>query len=564
MASTSRTQKWRTRWTAGLGLLSLLAALGQVPAQAQAPGSQPEREALLREVDALDAAGNHEAALQAARKLVAMTDALGTQESFRALALVKLSFAYRGLSRYGEAENALRLAVAVLERGNNTPDKAKAALWGGLADLSSRQGRLAESVDLYLRAVSLAKDPVSTREQEQLARLQLELGRVYQQRGLDALAEPLLRTSLASHEVLYKPEAIQLALVSHALGNTLRRKGDLDAARPLLERAMAIAGSHSGWELFRAEVIADLGQIDLAQRNQPKAIAAFTQSLDILEKLPRSVPNTQAGVLFSLSRALEESGRYADALVPARRALELRESVANPDNPTLQPYVEQLAKVERKLGNLKSAKLLETRAEALKARAELNRTDPLETMVTVVEQVKPVYPALAKRMGWQGRVVVRALIGADGGVLQATIQDSSGDRLLDEAALAAVQASRYSPARSRGGRAMASSVRVPISFVLDGDTPRVDGAQQGYSLRVARAVRSNVMLAVPLSVDKPAEITLKVSPDGKILSHALTQSSGNPSWDAAALAGVARTGSLPLDTNGLAPSVLVLSMLPNE
>jgi TonB family protein len=562
MPSKSRAKKWTQWWTGGVGLFSLIAALGQMPAQAQ--GSQPERDTLVREVDALSAAGNHAAALQAAHKLVASTDALGTSESFRAPALVKLSFAYRALQRYGEAENALRLAVAVLERGNSTPDKAKAALWGGLGDLNFRQNRLAESVDLYLRAISMAKDPVTTREQEQLARLQLELALVYQQRGMDSTAEPLLRTSLASHELLYKSDALQLATVSRALGNSLRRKGDLDAARPLLERALAIAGPRTGTELFLAGATSDLGLIDLERRDLPKAIAAFTQSLEILEKMPSNQPRTKAGVLFGLSRALEESGRYADALGPARRALELQDGVADLDESKLQIYIDQSAKVERKLGNVQAARLLETRSAAIKARIELLRSDPLETMATVVEQVKPAYPAMARRMGWQGRVVMRALIGADGGVLQVTVLESSGDKLLDDAAMASVQASRYSPARSRGGRAMASALRVPISFVLDSNTPRSDGAQQPYGLRVIQAVRSNVVLAEPVSIATPAEITLKIAPDGKILEHTLSKSSGNPTWDAAVLAGVARTATLPLDVNGLAPSVMVFSMKPNE
>lgn len=547
-----------------MAFLSLIAALGQMPAQAQGSQLEREREALLREVDVLNAAGSHEAALQTARKLVASSDALGTQEPFRALALVKLSFTYRGLSRFSDAENALRQAVAVLERGNQTPDKVMAVLWGGLGDLSYRQGRLSESVDLYLRAISLAEDPASTREKEQLARLQLELAEVYQQRGMDVIAEPLLRKALALNETLYKPDAVQVAAVLRALGNTLRRSGELDEAQSLLERAIAIAELGPGMELFRAGAISDIGQVDLERRDLPKAIATFTQSLDILEKIPKDVRNTQAGVLFNLSRALAESSRYPAAIGPARRALALRESTIGPDSSGLQLYIDQVAKIEHKLGNVKVAKLLETRVEALKARAELDRTDPLETTATIVEHVRPVYPPLARRMGWQGRVVVRALIDADGSVRQVSIQESSGDRLLDDAAVASLQASRYSPARSRSGRAMASTIKMPISFVLDSSAPRFDGAQRFYDVRVAQAVRSNIMLAAPVTVTMPAEITLKVAPDGKILDYTLTKSSGDPTWDAAALAGVARTNTLPLDTNGLAPSVMVLSMKPYE
>ena len=114
-----------------------MATLSQV--SAQGPGSQLEREGLVRQVDAMTAAGNNEVALKVARRLVASSDAQGTQESFRVLALVKLSFAYRELAHFAEAENALRLALAVVERSNSVPDETMAVLLGGLGDLTYRQ-----------------------------------------------------------------------------------------------------------------------------------------------------------------------------------------------------------------------------------------------------------------------------------------------------------------------------------------------------------------------------------------------------------------------------------------
>ena len=262
-----------------------MATLSQV--SAQGPGSQLEREGLVRQVDAMTAAGNNEVALKVARRLVASSDAQGTQESFRVLALVKLSFAYRELAHFAEAENALRLALAVVERSNSVPDETMAVLLGGLGDLTYRQSRFPESEDLYLRAISLATDPASLREQQQLARLQLELAIVYQQRGMHVFAEPLLRTSLAAHEVLYKPDTMQVAEVLRALGNTLQRKGELDSARALIERAIAIAGPRAGTELFRAKAISDLGLVDLKLRDLPKAVEGFTKSMEILEKISR-------------------------------------------------------------------------------------------------------------------------------------------------------------------------------------------------------------------------------------------------------------------------------------
>ncbi|MES3002374.1 MAG: TonB family protein, partial [Pseudomonadota bacterium] len=56
-----------------------------------------------------------------------------------------------------------------------------------------------------------------------------------------------------------------------------------------------------------------------------------------------------------------------------------------------------------------------------------------------LQNPKPVYPPISKRMGEQGKVVVRVLIGADGNAQKAEIRQSSGFDRLDQAALATVQ-----------------------------------------------------------------------------------------------------------------------------
>lgn len=79
---------------------------------------------------------------------------------------------------------------------------------------------------------------------------------------------------------------------------------------------------------------------------------------------------------------------------------------------------------------------------------------------------KPPYPALSKRLGEQGKVVVRVLIGVDGAAQQAEIRTSSGYDRLDQAALATVLKWRYVPGK-RGGVAEAMWFNVPINFVLE-------------------------------------------------------------------------------------------------
>lgn len=95
------------------------------------------------------------------------------------------------------------------------------------------------------------------------------------------------------------------------------------------------------------------------------------------------------------------------------------------------------------------------------ARIELPSSD-----AAYLNNPKPAYPALSRRLGEQGKVVVRVLIGVDGTAQQAEIRTSSGYDRLDQAALATVRSWRYVPGK-RNGTAEAMWFNVPINFVLE-------------------------------------------------------------------------------------------------
>lgn len=76
------------------------------------------------------------------------------------------------------------------------------------------------------------------------------------------------------------------------------------------------------------------------------------------------------------------------------------------------------------------------------------------------------YPALAKRRGEQGTVLLRVLIGSDGVPQRVEIERSSGSATLDRAAREAVQTWRFTPGTRNGVPYVAWGL-VPIAFRLD-------------------------------------------------------------------------------------------------
>lgn len=79
---------------------------------------------------------------------------------------------------------------------------------------------------------------------------------------------------------------------------------------------------------------------------------------------------------------------------------------------------------------------------------------------------KPAYPPLSRRLREEGKVVLRVLIETDGTATKAEVRHSSGYERLDQAALQTVLKWRYLPAR-RNGTPEAMWFNIPINFVLE-------------------------------------------------------------------------------------------------
>jgi periplasmic protein TonB len=78
----------------------------------------------------------------------------------------------------------------------------------------------------------------------------------------------------------------------------------------------------------------------------------------------------------------------------------------------------------------------------------------------------PPYPPLSRRMGEEGKVILRVVVSPQGSAESVDVKTSSGSTRLDEAAQKSVRNWRFIPAK-RGDAAIQSAVLVPIIFKLE-------------------------------------------------------------------------------------------------
>lgn len=83
-----------------------------------------------------------------------------------------------------------------------------------------------------------------------------------------------------------------------------------------------------------------------------------------------------------------------------------------------------------------------------------------------LQNPKPPYPPISRRLNEQGKVLVRVLIGIDGKPQKAELRQSSGHDRLDQSAINTVMQWRYVPGK-RDGVPETMWFIVPISFLLE-------------------------------------------------------------------------------------------------
>ncbi len=83
-----------------------------------------------------------------------------------------------------------------------------------------------------------------------------------------------------------------------------------------------------------------------------------------------------------------------------------------------------------------------------------------------ISQIQPIYPEIAKQQGIQGTAIILATVGPHGNIIDESVGQSTGNRLLDAAALDAARASRFQ-APEVDGHPATETYRIVYTFALN-------------------------------------------------------------------------------------------------
>lgn len=182
---------------------------------------------------------------------------------------------------------------------------------------------------------------------------------------------------------------------------------------------------------------------------------------------PTATPRPTAQAKPAPARALPQPAPSIAAPTPAA-AVPVAAPVAKdaPDIPTAVPAPPHAAATGAPASPAAAAPAVAAAGPAQATAPAAPRIELPSSQADYLNNPRPPYPPLSKRLGEEGRVVLRVRIEADGTASQAEVQKSSGYDRLDQTALQTVLRWRYVPGK-RNGVPEAMWFNIPIQFVLE-------------------------------------------------------------------------------------------------
>jgi colicin import membrane protein len=97
-----------------------------------------------------------------------------------------------------------------------------------------------------------------------------------------------------------------------------------------------------------------------------------------------------------------------------------------------------------------------------------------------------------------------------------------------------------------------------------GAAQQSSGPSASYAGRIAARIKPNITYTETIAGNPTADVEVRTSPDGTIISRKLVKSSGTKSWDDAVLNAIDKTEKLPPDTDGRVIPSLILGFRPKD
>ena len=244
---------------------------------------------------------------------------LAAEPAVKAELFTTLAEVYLGLGQFREADAIIQNSMKLSQPDPN----ARAKQFSVLAASHVAQGRYQAAITKYSKALKIAR---TSNDQSPELVSRILVGRGEALAGIEKYQAAVedIRVALKMDLQRVGPNHSDVARDLEALGLSYFYSGELQKARPLFERSLALRQRlHGSTHPKVAENLNTLGNISYLQRD---SVAAERYYREVIKRdevvLGRDHPDL-AGTLNNLARVLLERRRFREALPMLRRAIEI-------------------------------------------------------------------------------------------------------------------------------------------------------------------------------------------------------------------------------------------------
>ena len=132
------------------------------------------------------------------------------------------------------------------------------------------------------------------------------------------------------------------------------------------------------------------------------------------------------------------------------------------------------------------------------------------------------------------------------------------------ATAAAASASAVEEQRNKNLARTMGMAGAPGDESSKGTAKIASGPSASYGGKVRAKVKPNIVYTDAVDENVKAEVEVRSALDGTITSQRLVKSSGNKAWDDAVIKAIIRSETMPRDTDGRVPPVMILEFRPRD
>ena len=292
---------------------------------------------------------------------------LAGQPAIQATLMDTLGTVYMGLGLYEQADPLLHAAVTQRRSLHDLDPVRLSESLNHLGDLQNLQAAYDAAEKTYQEALALQRaHPDDPHARALLARGMFGLGVVLSQQGRNPEAERMLRETLALQQQLLGSDHGDIARTLQNLAKVVQESGDLNAAIPIMQSAVAMQRKLRGTlpHPDLAEEINDLGFMMRESGDYEASEALMEEAIVMKRKLLGDKHPEIAAGLANLAILRHDKGDLELAEATYLQALKMQYELLGDIHPDIANTLNNLAFVQDDKGDLAGA--LKTEREALR------------------------------------------------------------------------------------------------------------------------------------------------------------------------------------------------------